>query len=85
MNTQRKLLTRGLTLPAKALGALLIGCTLCSCDEHELTPQQRSAAMAAYKPWSKKLVPTEGMSINPTLGKYGDAPTPIQLEINIIK
>ncbi len=48
MNTQRKSLTRGFTLPAKALGALLIGCTLCSCDEHELTQQQRSAAIAAY-------------------------------------
>ncbi len=41
--------------------------------------------LEGYKPWSRKLVPTEGMSINPTLGKYGDAPTPIQPEINIIK
>ncbi len=48
MNTQRKSLTRGFTLPAKALGTLLIGCTLCSCDEHELTPRQKATGIAAY-------------------------------------
>ncbi len=48
-------------------------------------PGTLTITLAGYQPWSKKLIPSEGMNINPTLGKQSEAPTPIYPDVNIIK
>ncbi len=48
-------------------------------------PGTLSIEKAGYQPWREQLTPEEELSINATLEKQKEAPTPIVPELNIIK